>query len=159
MNPIYLDTFTKSTLTMFQEMVNIKIESSESPTDGEDFLDHLNTYSSISFSGKLKGRFILNVSDTLGKKICENLLGEKVDTLRNRLNLSGISELSNTISGDAITHLNNQYNLSLRLAPPVVATGNNMGIASIKMSSKTIHLSSDYGNLLINIAIEGGDVI
>ncbi|MBN2796404.1 MAG: chemotaxis protein CheX [Clostridia bacterium] len=159
MNPVIIDTFIQSTINMFKEMVDLQVTQFGDLLPGEDYLNIIDTYASVSFSGKFRGRFILDVNHLLGLKICSNLMAEEVLTLRNKLNLSGISELTNTISGDAITSINNTYHSGLRLAPPVVATGKNLGVAKIKMESVTIQMNTDSGPFKINIAVEGGEIL
>lgn len=148
--------YMESTKNMLMDMTGIAVTSmSEAVTDTEDFKS-LGVASAITFSGKMKGRFILDLSPELAKTIISKMLGEPMDNVRDRLFLSGISELNNTIAGDANTYLNNSYSFSLRLAPPIVFSGTGIMIASSRIESVTILCDTEAGQMKLNLAMQGG---
>jgi len=154
-----IEPFLESTKNILKEIAEIEIISfNEAKQVNQDF-SSLGVSSSISFSGKMKGRFIIDTTEDIAKYIIEKMMGEKITHIKNSLYLSGISEMNNTIAGDANTYLNNTYGLGLRLAPPIVFSGKKIMVATSKIDSITVHCMTKLGEINLNIAFQGGELI
>lgn len=151
-----VEPFVKSAQDVIKQMTDIDIEISGEPYNYEGDLNSYGVSSIINFSGKIKGRFVLDIDPVLAFKIAENLIGEYCDNAKDRMFLAAISEINNIIAGDANTSINNELLLSLRLAPPIVFSGNNVVISTIKMDSMVIDCKTSYGNMKLNVGFQGG---
>ncbi|AGX43029.1 chemotaxis protein CheX [Clostridium saccharobutylicum] len=156
MNTSFVTAFTDNIITTFIKMADIKLTS-----DGEAYKDNsditsFGITSIISFAGKGKGRLLLDIETNLAMKIAKNIMGEDYDNPRDDMLLATIGELNNTITGAAITDINNSFSVSLRLSPPIVFTGKDVVIAIPKINSISRIYTTEYGNLKMNIAFEGG---
>jgi len=147
--------FIKSTQTIFIQMTDIKINKIQEPVIKTETIESYGVTSVITFAGKIKGRFIIDIEPSLAMKMISNLLGEEVTTIKDRMCLAAISEMNNIIAGDANTTLNNTFKLGLRLAPPIVFTGKNMAISASDLESQSFLCETDFGKFKINIAFEG----
>ncbi len=137
-------------------MTGIDIVKMSVPTEQVGEVDSMGVCTTITFAGKCKGRFMIDMPPELALAMVSNMSGEKMDSIKYKLFLAGIAEMNNIIAGDANTVLNNQYALGLRLAPPIVFTGKNMIVATAKMDAVFIEASTELGPIKINIAFEGG---
>lgn len=148
--------FIKSTVKMLHEMTGIKVKSIGQPQAASGEFESLGVSSTLSFAGKLKGRFILDLDPELAKVISGKLLGTEIENMKDTLALAGISEMNNTIAGDANTVLNNEFSLGLRLAPPIVFVGKGVTMASANMDSVSVTGETDYGAIRVFIGSQGG---
>lgn len=146
--------FVNSTKDMLKQMADIDIAVSGTFQDEEDSIASYGVSSIISFAGKVKGRFLLDMEPGVALTIAQNITGVYYNSPKDNMVLASISELNNTIAGDGITNLNNTYSLSLRLAPPVVFTGKDTVISIPKIPSASLHCTTRYGKLRINVAFE-----
>lgn len=151
-----IQPFIESTKTILHEMTGIKIIEVGEPKLDYGAMRSYGVSSAITFSGKIKGRFVIDMPPEVAKVILGNMMGEETMTIRDRLSLSGISEMNNIIAGDANTSLNNSYGLGLRLAPPIVFTGTNVMVASSNIECMSVDCITDVGQLKLNVAFQGG---
>jgi len=148
--------YINSTINMLKDMTGIEITSTSEPqNDSGEFVSQ-GVSSAIAFSGKIKGKFLIDLSPQLAKAVICQMTGETMEDLKDRLFLSGISELNNTIAGDANTFLNNTYALSLRLAPPIVFSGSGITVSSSNIETVTVLCNTEYGEMKVNIGFQGG---
>lgn len=152
------DPFLNSIIKIIKKMCNIDISTNGSYYSNHGEIKSLGVTSIISFSGKAKGRFLIDLEKDLALRMAENLSEGKYDTVKDFMVLASIGEVNNTIAGDAITDLNNMYSLSLRLAPPIVFTGINAIISVPKYDPVSLNCSTCFGNLNVNIAFEEGEI-
>jgi len=151
-----IEPYINSTKTIINDMTGIEItQISEPITQNGEFVSY-GVSSGITFSGKIKGRFFIDITPELARAMIFNMTGEKMDNIKGNLFLAGISEMNNIIVGDANTFLNNKYALSLRLAPPIVFAGENVIVATSKMESVTLECGTALGKFKLNIAFQGG---
>jgi chemotaxis protein CheX len=151
-----VEPYINSVRTILRDMTAIEItEINEVNTEQDEFASY-GVSSAITFSGKIKGRFVIDITPDLARAMIFNMTGEKMDNVKDLLFLAGISEMNNTIAGDANTVLNNEYSLSLRLAPPIVFAGKNIMVATSKTESVTFEGTTKQGNFKLNIAFQGG---
>ena len=148
--------FVSSAKDIITQMSGIEIQQTEIKMEQKGEIESLGITSVINFSGKIKGRLILDLSPNVSLKIVEGMMGEPQYTTRDRMFLAAISEINNIIAGDANTVLNNKFALSLRLAPPIIFCGTNVVFTSPKIQSQSIFYDCEHGKLKINIGFQGG---
>lgn len=148
--------FVESAKAIINDMTGIAITNVGDFISAQSDFSSLGVASVITFSGKIKGRFILDLSPALALTMANRMTGESNTSIKDKLFLAGISEMNNIIAGDANTYLNNIYGLSLRLAPPIVFSGKNMMIAASKLESVSVDCGTSFGELKLNIAFQGG---
>ena len=115
----------------------------------------LGVTSIITCTGKLKGRFLIDMEPALALALAQNITGASYSDIKDPMVMATVSELNNIISGSAISVFNNTYGLNLWLAPPIVFAGKNTVICIPKISSSSIDCATRYGKLKLNIAFEG----
>lgn len=147
--------FLKSIRGIMPQMSNISLEPAGGFYTENDDIESYGVSSIITFAGKIKGRLLIDMENGLALAIAENLTGTRYDNVRTFMVLASISEINNIISGDAITVLNNQYSLGLRLAPPIVFTGKDAMISIPKIPSVSLNCITEFGKLKLNVAFEG----
>lgn len=155
---IYLyQIFGTSTKNIIKEMLDLDIKGMDSLKEEPGEIHSMGVSSIITFAGTRKGRLLIDMEPGLALYVANTLLGEEYDNIKNQMVLSTVSEINNIVSGDAVTQLNNSYSMSLRLAPPIVFTGQDVIISIPKISSLSSWGDTDYGRIRINIAWEGGN--
>ena len=148
--------FFESTRSILKEMAGISLERQDQEAEDIKEITSLGVTSIIAFAGKKKGRLVIDMEKELALTIGKNLMMEEYESERDPMVLAAVSELNNTIAGDANTKLNNEHNWSLRLAPPVVMAGKDAIISIPKLPSVTIRGNTSYGSIQMNVAFEGG---
>lgn len=150
------ESFIHSTQSIIKQMAEMDISEDGKPYEGTGDFTSQGITSIITFAGKIKGRFIIDFSPNFALQMIEAMTEEKSSSLKDKMLLAGISEVNNIIAGDAITFLNNKYTLGLRLAPPIVFTGRNATVATSKMDSVVVPMTSEYGTIKLDISFQGG---
>lgn len=151
----YYQPFFKSSQDIIMQMTGIAVELKGSHDSAANEIASYGVASIVNFSGKMRGRFMIDLEPKLALKIAEGVLGEPYGDIKDRMVIAAISELNNIIAGDANTQLNNSYSLGLRLVPPVVYSGTNIVVVTPKLSSMTFLCTSEYGNLKLDIGFQG----
>lgn len=155
MDPQLARPFANSAKEMIKQMTGIEVMIDDNFYSENEELVSFGISTIISFSGKVKGRLLLNLDPELALAIANKINQANYNAVSELMVLASISELNNIIAGDANTVLNNQYNLGLRLAPPIVFAGENTLIGIPKIASISINGQTEYGKLQVNIAFEG----
>ncbi len=150
----YCRPFLDSLKKMIVEMANIKAKEKKSFSPEDKVLTSKGVTSIINFSGKVKGRLVLDLEQELAAAVAENITGKVFDSAKDNKLLSAIAEFNNIVAGDGITSLNNKYSLGLNLIPPVVFSGKGAVICIDKMPSASAECSTQYGTVRINVAFE-----
>jgi chemotaxis protein CheX len=151
-----VEPFIRSTKEIVKQMADIDLELNGLPDIGEGEVLSYGVASVINFSGKIKGRFVIDMEPGLALTIAGNMLGEECRETKDRMLLAAISEMNNIIVGDANTNINNKYSLGLRLATPIVLAGKNIIIATPQISFAALVGKTAYGNIRLNIGYQGG---
>lgn len=149
--------FGTSAKSMIKEMLDLDIRGMDKMDEEPGEILSMGVSSIITFAGTRKGRLLIDMDQSLALHVANTLLGEEYGHIKNPMVLATVSELNNIISGDAITKLNNSYSMGLRLAPPIVFTGQDVIISIPKINSLSSWGDTDYGRIRINIAWEGGN--
>lgn len=151
------DPFVRSAADTLALMAGIKTEVlSAFGSDTHEF-ESLGITSVIHFTGKVRGRFLLDMEPGLALAATQNITGALYGNIRDGMVLATISELNNIISGAAVSALNNEYQLGLWLSPPYVFTGKPCLIALPRMQSASVDCRTLHGKLKINVAFERSD--
>lgn len=148
--------FIESANKIITEMTGITIDQVGAQEQEKPDQVSYGVASVITFAGKTKGRLIIDFEPELARAVIRNLLEDPDPSLKNPLKLGCISEMNNIIAGDANTVLNNQFGLGLRLAPPIVFSGNQMIVSTAKLDSVTVKCQTSFGGFKINIGFQGG---
>ena len=156
MNPTLSKPFLESSKDMIYQMASIQLEAEGDYQEQNTDIASYGVTALITFAGALKGRLLLDLEPSLATEIVEKVMGESYDSMKDPTFMGMIGELSNIVGGDALTNLNNQQPLNLRLASPAVFLGKDMIISIPKIQSSTINLVSDQGKMRINVAFEKG---
>lgn len=156
MNTEYLQIYLESTQNVVKQMTDIELISLDEKIDEPEGFRSLGVASVVTFSGKVKGRLIIDMCNEFAFEMTQRVMGEPCNDLGDKMLAALVSEMNNTIAGDANTKLNNSFNLGLRLAPPIVATGMNMVVSSNKMDAVTVRYTSEFGEFKINVGFQIG---
>lgn len=148
--------FINSVKDILKKMADIDVSVAGALNSGNESIVSYGVTSIISCSGKIKGRLLIDMEKGLAIAIAENITGIYYAEAREQMVLAAISEVNNIIAGDAITVINNQFSLGLRLAPPIVMTGKDVVVSIPKISSTSLDCTTKYGRLKINVAFERG---
>ncbi len=137
----------KETLAQISDVV---VESCKE--NHEDFEKKLSAV--VGIVGLHKGRIHVAMSENLIKKLYECANGEPVS---DEMDLCFyLAELTNMITGNSITKLNNAYKGSnLRLTPPAIFADEHIDITTPQVQSSMRSYNSNYGPIRIEIGFEG----
>lgn len=136
-------------------MADLQAGFDEPPLPGENEIEAYGISSIISFTGKIKGRILIDMEHQLALHLARMITGDDYPTAYNEMVLETVAELNNTISGDLVTNLNNNHGLKLWLSPPIVFIGEQVVIAVTRLTSTSLLCRTEHGKLLFNIALEG----
>ncbi len=156
MNPTLTKPFMESAQNMIYQMAAVQLDAEGDFQEQQGDISSYGVTALITFAGALKGRLLIDLEPTLASEIVEKVMGESFESMKDPTFMGMIGELSNIVGGDALTNLNNQQPLNLRLASPAVFLGKDMIISIPKIKSSTINMKSDVGNMRINVAFEKG---
>lgn len=156
MNPTLTKPFLESAQNMIFQMASVQLEAEGDFQEQQGDISSYGVTALITFAGALKGRLLIDLEPSLATEIVEQVMGESYESMKEPTFMGMIGELSNIVGGDALTSLNNQQPLNLRLASPAVFLGKDMIISIPKIKSSTINMTSDKGNMRINVAFEKG---
>lgn len=150
--------FLDSIKNIFGQMTGIEINPKGGFYTENDDISSLGVASIITFSGKMKGRLLLDMEKSLALQVAKNITGTDYDCEKEYMVMASIQELNNIIAGDAITKLNNLYSAGLRLAPPIVLAGKDAIISIPKVEPLSMDYTTPYGRMKVNIAFEEGGI-
>ncbi len=123
-----VSVFSEALSQIFEEtgIKIIDIEDSELPSTRKN-----EVITSIGFTGKIKGTFILISTEKVAKKISDKMLSNMQISANPKkfgpMNRAAIGEIANQISGRAMTILSTN-NIECDITPPTMLTGNNIRI-------------------------------
>jgi CheY-like chemotaxis protein/CheY-specific phosphatase CheX len=148
--------FIESMKKIFKEMSGIDVvaDSNIYEEDNEEDIESLGVSSIISYNGRLQGRFLIDMQPKLAINVTKNITNCDYESAKDDMVLATIAELNNVIAGDVITYLNDESNLELKLAPPIVFTGKRTIISIPKTRAASIKCLTKFGKLNVNIAFD-----
>ena len=150
------EVFHNNVVKVFDEFLEMKALIQGGISEEKEDLMSLGISSIISFTGKTSGRVMLDMDPELALHVANHLTGENFTDLKDPLVLASVSELNNMVAGNSVVDLNNNKELDLWLAPPIVMTGTNMIIALPKLKSFSYLFDTGKGKIRYNIAFKGG---
>lgn len=146
--------FVKATANVFQDMLGLAITGGE-PEDEGDFFKSYGLTVIVGFTGGWRGRFFLDMSQETAIKMAGMLTGEEYQSAAEEEVLLSGAEVGNIISGHAITVINNAIpGLNIRLTPPSVFAGDDLSMFNVRLSSWSVVMKTDIGQIKINVASE-----
>ncbi len=148
--------FLNSVCDTFAMMANIKVYIEGAFSSETDEITSYGVSSIINYTGKIKGRFLLDMQPSVALTLAQNVLGSYYNNERDEMVLATISEMNNVIAGNAVSILNNRYSLGLWLSPPYIFTGKDAVIVLPRIRSASVGCNTLYGKLKVNIAFERG---
>lgn len=154
MNNEFIQPFVNGTKRVLKKMASIEVTGNEDSYEEKSEICSKGVASIISYSGKVNGRFMIDMDKDTAVSITKRISGVKYESAKEHMVLSTISELNNIIAGDGLTDINNKFQMGLRLVPPVVFTGDEAMICLDKIPSESVTLNTEYGDIRINIAFE-----
>jgi chemotaxis protein CheX len=154
MNSNLYEPFVKNTKSIFMSMGNVEVNFGPTSISNEDETISLGVTSIISYTGKMKGRFMIDMEEEVALALAHNITGTYYTTVRDDMVMATVSEINNIIAGHAISEINNIHSLKLWLAPPIVFNGKKAVICIPKVNSSTVTCFTKYGNMVANIAFE-----
>jgi CheY-specific phosphatase CheX len=110
----------------------------------------------INFTGKIKGRFMIDLEPDLAFLTASKILGRPCDNLKDKDFIAAVAKLNNIIATDANGYINDTYSLELRLAAPVAYTGKSVILLTPKVFSSTLLCKTSFGRIKLNIGFQGG---
>lgn len=111
---------------------------------------------SIGIIGRHCGRLILDMSGDTLKSLTKNALDK--DDVSNEEMVAFFNEFGNIVGGNACSLINNiNRGLGLRVSPPTVFHGKDLTISIGEIKSTSLELSTEYGDIFMNIGFQRGD--
>ena len=150
------EPYLNSTKNTIKRMVDIDIYECKDEELGNGEIISYGVGSIVNFTGKIKGRFMIDLEVDLACKVASKILGKPCYNLKDRAFIAAISELNNIIAGDANTYINDTYSLDLRLATPVAYTGKSIILLTPKVISSSFLCTTTSGKIKLNIGFQGG---
>lgn len=109
----------------------------------------------IGITGAMPGRVIIDASRSVAESLSLVINGD--ETLEWEMVMDTMAELTNIISGNAISFINNEKKgLGLSLTPPSVFCGDEMKIISPKLKAQLIPIQLPQGELRVSVGFEEG---
>jgi chemotaxis protein CheX len=106
----------------------------------------------IGIIGEFDGRVVVDMSRQTACRLAAQMNGLDA-TEYNDLVTSTINELTNMISGHAVSELINK-GFRLEMTPPTLFSGKDMAISNAHLDTVVIPLELKYGKVVINLAIK-----
>lgn len=109
----------------------------------------------LGIVGDITGQIIFNFKNESPKKIVSKLLNREIIN-EEELEVSGIAEFSNILSGNAITELFEETGGNIDITPPSIILGNHIVLSTIihDISEFSINFGSGIGESIMYIAIK-----
>ena len=108
--------------------------------------------STVSLSGYVEGYFVLSMSEDTAIKMINIMSDIEFDGF-NKFSVSIIQELINLIVGTAITKLDLE-GYDVNMATPVIMSGNDLSILTIRHEALQIKVNTIIGNFNILVSVE-----
>ena len=156
MNKEFILPFVNGVRDVLKKIANIDVTTNEQSYEENNEIKSKGVTSIIAYSGKISGRLLIDMETETAILLTRRITGKSHDSAKEYMVLSTVSELNNIIAGDGLTTINNKFPMGLKLVPPIVFTGDEALICLDKIPSESVDFSTEYGDIKINIAFEGG---
>ena len=146
----FLDCFDHAFQEMIREMSDFQVTGC-----GEIEMPRERKFSVIvGIVAAKRGRLLFEADQDLVGRITEGMNGEPLGNVM--YTYYYLTEFANIFCGKAISQLNNLYKDSeLRLTPPALFVGSNMRIITPGIHSEAKYYTSEFGQAILNIGMEG----
>lgn len=151
----YINPFILSVVNVFNDVIsNVEMDRGQLFKSNAYTCTH-ECSSVIGVSGEAEGRVILGMSKETAIKIANAMNDEIYQTFEDMVS-SSINELTNMISGGAITIMNNN-GMDLDISAPTVVTGDNIKFYDVDAVGEAIvvPIKTNFGDVFINVAMRG----
>ena len=152
MKPEYVNSFIKATFEIIKMAAQIELKT------GKPFVQ-VNPFHAteviivVGITGEIRGQAMISIPGSMAKHIASNMMmGMPVDELDDMAK-SALQELGNMIMGNAATLLYNE-GVKIDITPPTLMLGSNIEISGSSLRIIGIPLTSDEGQLVLNVATE-----
>ena len=153
MSANYLEHFSASMLQNLQEMAGMEAQSNP-PSPQETAFASQGFSVIVGITGKRPGRIILDMTQETANKLSEAINCEECEA---EFVLDTLAELTNIVSGNGITTVNNANpGMGLMLTPPSIFIGNELTIVSPKLNAEVVTVTTPLGPINLSIGFEGG---
>ena len=153
MSANYLEHFAASMMQNLQEMASMEANASP-PAPQETAFASQGFSVIIGITGKRPGRIILDMTQETANKLSEAINCEECEE---EFVLDTLAELTNIVSGNGITTVNNANpGMGLMLTPPSIFIGNELTIVSPKLNAEVVMVTTPVGLINLSIGFEGG---
>lgn len=126
MEETIMKSFIEATRHIFQHRVGINIAQADSGTTLEPSVS-LGVLSMLSFTGKFRGRYVMDLSPVLVKNVTNKLLpADAFPKTLSYLQISAISNLCNSIIENLHGFLEGDMLSNMHLAPPIILVGQSL---------------------------------
>lgn len=150
----YLNPFVQSSITVLGQFDSDLTVNRLDPSTVDSPYRTLGVTSYLGLTGALAGRVIYDMERKTARSIAGAMNGEPSLEM-NDLGRSALQELSNMISGNAVTRLqNNGIDQDLDITPPSLIVGEGSEISDHQSNTYVqIPLETNHGQFLINLSI------
>ena len=114
------------------------------------------TFIIIGLTGEIKGRIIYLLDPISSKKLAGKMLMEELAE-HNEISLSALCELTNMVSGGAISSKEITEE-NIEISPPTLFQGDTVSVSSLKDEVHLLPFEFDGSKMLIFIAIDAGSI-
>jgi chemotaxis protein CheX len=150
----YMTPFIRAAIKVCKEMLDLSVTGAHTENEGDSFISQ-GFVVIVGFTGGWRGRFFLDMPHATAIKMAEILTGEEYQSVNEEDVLLCGAEIGNIISGNAITDVNNtQAGLNIRLTPPSVFAGEDVSLFNVHLSSWSVLMQTEAGEIKINLAVE-----
>jgi len=105
----------------------------------------------VGVTGEGEGRVLFDMSRDTALRIAAEMNEEEQETLT-RLAQDTLSELASMMTGRAVSVLNDKGH-RLRVSPPTLVAGDNVVISNTDLETMVVRLSTEYGEVVVNVAM------
>ena len=148
----YLEHFAASMVENLADMAGMEASFTD-PTKQETAFASQGFAVIVGITGKRPGRIILDTRQEIARKISDTINGEECDE---EFVLDTMAELTNIVSGNGITRINNANpGMGLMLTPPSLFLGKPLTIVSPKLNAEVVTISTPAGEVYLSIGFEG----
>jgi chemotaxis protein CheX len=148
------EPFVKSLAMVFSEMVGLEVKLEGNSKSEYEEIQVLGVASVVNFSGRIKGRVLLDMSPNLAISITRKLMAKEYYSESDSMVLATVAEMNNMICGNALAPINNQLGLKLWMSSPYVFTGTDTTICISKIPSVSFVYFTIFGKVKLNLAFE-----
>ena len=153
MSANYLEYFAASMVENLSEMAGMEAQSNP-PAPQETAFASKGFAVIIGITGKRAGRIILDTLEDTARKLSAAINGEECDE---EFVLDTMAELTNIVSGNGITTVNNNNpGMGMMLTPPSIFIGSELTLVSPKLNAEVVTVTTPVGEILLSIGFEGG---